>query len=112
MANWDCKTIDVYTHEHNGHEQVIYNVHWRVEKEDGEYSASSYGTQPLNTEDIQDFTPFDEVTSEIVKGWVRDAMGEEKFSDIEKSLDQQIEKEKNPSSETITLDNWYTNKNA
>ena len=105
MANWDCKTIDVYTHEHNGHEQVIYNVHWQVEKEDGEYSASSYGTQPLNTEDIQDFTPFDEVTSEIVKGWVRDAMGEEKFSDIEKSLDQQIEKEKNPSSETITLDN-------
>ena len=105
MANWDCKTIDVYTHKHNGHEQVIYNVHWRVEKEDGEYSASSYGTQPLNTEDIQDFTPFDEVTSEIVKGWVRDAMGEEKFSDIEKSLDQQIEKEKNPSSETITLDN-------
>jgi len=105
MANWDCKTIDVYTHEHNGHEQVIYNVHWRVEKEDGEYIASSYGTQPLNTEDIQDFTPFDEVTSEIVKGWVKDAMGEEKFSDIEKSLDQQIEKEKNPSSETITLDN-------
>ena len=105
MANWDCKTIDVYTHKHNGHEQVIYNVHWRVEKEDGEYSASSYGTQPLNTEDIQDFTPFDEVTSEIVKGWVKDAMGEEKFSDIEKSLDQQIEKEKNPSSETITLDN-------
>ena len=105
MANWDCKTIDVYTHEHNGHEQVIYNVHWRVEKEDGEYSASSYGTQPLNTEDIQDFTPFDEVTSDIVEGWVKDAMGEEKFSDIEKSLDQQIEKEKNPSSETITLDN-------
>ena len=105
MANWNCKTIDVYTHEHNGHEQVIYNVHWRVTKEDGDYSASSYGTQPLNTADIQNFTPFDEVTSEMVEGWVKDAMGEEKVSDIEKSLDQQIEKEKNPSSETITLDN-------
>lgn len=105
MANWNCKTIDVYTHEHNGHEQVIYNVHWRVEKEDGEYIASSYGTQPLNTEDIQNFIPFDEVTSEIVEGWVKDVMGEEKVSDIENSLDQQIEKEKNPSSETITLDN-------
>ena len=105
MANWNCKTIDVYTHEHNGHEQVIYNVHWRVEKEDGEYSASSYGTQPLNTEDIQNFIPFDEVTSEIVEGWVKDAMGEEKVSEIEESLDQQIEKEKNPSSETITLNN-------
>ena len=105
MANWNCKTIDVYTQEHNGHDQVIYNVHWRVEKEDGEYSASSYGTQSLNTEDIQDFTPFDEVTSEMVEGWVKDAMGEEKVSDIEESLNQQIEKEKNPSSETITLNN-------
>jgi hypothetical protein len=80
-------------------------VHWRVEKEDGEYSASSYGTQSLHTEDIQNFIPFDEVTSEIVEGWVKDAMGEEKVSDIEESLNQQIEKEKNPSSETITLDN-------
>ena len=105
MANWNCKTIDVYTHEHNGHEQVIYNVHWRVTKEDGDYSASSYGTQPLNTEDIQNFIPFDEVTSEIVEGWVKDVMGEEKVSEIENSLDQQIEKEKNPSSETITLNN-------
>jgi hypothetical protein len=105
MANWDCKTIDVYTHEHNGHEQVIYNVHWRVTKEDGDYSASEYGTQSLNTEDIQNFTPFDDVTSEMVEGWVKDAMGEEKVSDIEESLNQQIEKEKNPSSETITLDN-------
>ena len=105
MANWDCKTIDVYTHEHNGHDQVIYNVHWRVTKEDGEYTASSYGTQTLNTEDIQDFKPFDEVTSEMVEAWVKDSMGEEEVSNIESSLDQQIEDKKNPSSETITLDN-------
>ena len=105
MANWNCKTIDVYTHEHNGHEQVIYNVHWRVEKEDEDYSASSYGTQSLNTEDIQDFKPFDEVTSEMVEGWVKDAMGEETVTPIEESLDQQIEDQKNPTSETITLDN-------
>ena len=104
MANWNCKTIDVYTHEHNGHEQVIYNVHWQVQKEDGDYSASSYGTQSLNTEDIQDFKPFDEVTSEMVESWVKDAMGEETVLLIEDSLDQQIEDQKNPTSETITLD--------
>ena len=105
MANWNCKNIDVYTHEHNGHEQVIHNVHWRVEKEDGDYSGSSYGTQSLNTEDIQDFKPLDEVTSEMVEIWVKDAMGEETVTSIEESLDQQIEDEKNPTSETITLDN-------
>nr|BAR29158.1 hypothetical protein [uncultured Mediterranean phage uvMED]BAR29199.1 hypothetical protein [uncultured Mediterranean phage uvMED] len=105
MANWNCKTIDVYTHEHNGHEQVIYNVHWRVSKEDEEYSASSYGTQSLNTENIKDFKPFDEVTSVMVEGWVKDAMGEVTVTALEESLNQQIEDQKNPTSETITLDN-------
>ena len=105
MANWNCKTIDVYTHEHNGFKQVIYNVHWQVSKEEEEYVGSSYGTQSLNTEDIQDFIPFDEVTSEMVEGWVKDAMGEEEVSNIESNLDKQIEDQKNPTSETITLDN-------
>jgi|TARA_X000001316_G_C896633_1_gene16372 hypothetical protein len=105
MANWNCKTVDVYEHKHNGHKEVIYNVHWRVEKEDGEFTASSYGTQSLNTKDIQDFKPFDEVTSEIVEGWTKDAMGEEQVSSIEDSLDQQIEDKKNPSSITKTLEN-------
>ena len=105
MADWNCKTIDVYTHEHNGHEEVIWNVHWRVAKEDGEYSASSYGTQTLNTEDIQDFVPFDDVTSEMVEGWVKDAMGEDRVAAIEESLDKEIESKKNPTSETITLEN-------
>jgi hypothetical protein len=105
MVNWDCKTVEYYNHEHNGYEQVIYNVHWRVKKEDEEYSASSYGTQSLNTEHIQDFVPFDDVTSEMVEGWVKEAMGEEQVTKIESSLDQQIEDQKNPTSVTVTLDN-------
>tara|TARA_R100001163_G_scaffold62971_1_gene54298 strand:- start:12 stop:326 length:315 start_codon:yes stop_codon:yes gene_type:complete len=104
MANWNCKTVDYYNHEHNGHEQVIYNVHWRVTKEDGDYSASSYGTQSLNTENIKNFVPLEDVTNEIVVAWVKDALGK-KLSLIKDSLDQQIEALKNPSTQTITLDN-------
>ena len=105
MANWNCKTVDYYNHEHNGHEQVIYNVHWRVTKEDEDYSASSYGTQSLNTKDIQGFVPFDNVTSEMVNNWVWTAMGEEQVTQIETTLDQQIEDQKNPTFITVTLDN-------
>ena len=105
MANWNCKTVDYYNHEHNGHEKVIYNVHWRVTKEDGDYFASTYGTQILNTEDIQDFIPFEAVTSEIVEGWTKDAIGEEKVLDIESSLDQQLEDQRNPTSVTVKLNN-------
>jgi len=103
--DWDCKTVDVYTHEQDGHEEVIWNVHWRVSKEDGDYKGSAYGTQSLNTEDIQDFKPFDEVTSAMIEGCVQDAMGEEAVTALEASLDNQIEDEKNPSSVTKTLEN-------
>ena len=67
--------------------------------------GSSYGTQSLNTEDIQDFKPFDEVTSAMIEGWVKDAMGEEAVTALEASLDNEIEDEKNPSSVTKTLEN-------
>ena len=105
MANWDCKTIDVYTSKIDGHENVIFNVHWRVTKEDGDYFASSYGTQSLSTENIEDFKPYDEVTSEMVEGWVKDAMGEEEVANIESSLDKKIADEKNPPYVTNTLEN-------
>ena len=103
--DWNCKTVDVYTHEQDGHEEVIWNVHWRVSKEDGDYKGSSYGTQSLNTEDIQDFKPFDEVTSAMIEGWVKDSMGEEAVTALEASLDSQIEDEKNPTSVTKTIEN-------
>ena len=103
--NWNCKLVDVYTSEIDGHEKVIFNVHWRVEKEDKDYSASSYGTQSLNTENIENFIPYDDVTSEMVEGWVKDAMGEEEVSNIESNLDQQIENKKNPPYGTNELKN-------
>ena len=109
MANtytWDCKTVDTYP-THDSHSDVVYNVHWRVTKEDGEFTASSYGTQTLSTSDIGDFVPFDELTSDMVKGWVVDAMGEEEVTNLEAGLDAQIESEKNPTSITKTLESWY-----
>ena len=100
---WNVNTVDVHPHE-EGHDDVIYNVHWSVSKEDGDYVGSSYGTQTIDTSDLSDFTAFAEVTADMVKGWVIDAMGEEAVSDLEASLDQQIAEQKNPTSITKTLE--------
>lgn len=100
---WDCKTVDVYPN-HDGHSDVVYVVHWRLNAEDGDYSASSYGTQSLDTSDLSNFTSFADVTSDMVKGWVIDAMGEEEVANLEANLDSQIESQKNPTSVTKTLE--------
>ena len=87
---WNCKTIDVYTHEHNGHEGVVYNVHWRVSKGEGDLSASSYGTQSLNTEELENFTPLADVTEAMVQGWVEAAMGADEVQSKKDGLDAAI----------------------
>jgi len=102
---WDVKTVDVYPTKED-HSNVIYMVHWRVSKtegEDEEYSASSYGTQTLNTDELGSFIDFDKVTTEEVQAWVIAAMGEEAVAELAANLDAQIAEQKNPTSETKTI---------
>ena len=106
---WNVNTVDVYPSE-EGHSNVIYLVHWRLNATDTEvdaegnpYVASVYGTQSLDTSDLSNFTNFDSVTSSQVQGWVEAAMGEEAVQGLKDGLDAQIAALITPSSVTKTL---------
>jgi len=106
---WNVNTVDVYPTD-EGHSNVIYNVHWRLNATDTEvdaegnpYTASVYGTQSLDPSDLSDFTDFDSVTSSQVQGWVESAMGAEEVQSLKDSLDAKIAGQINPTSETKTL---------
>ena len=106
---WDVNTVDVYPTD-EGHSDVIYNVHWRlnatdtqVDAEGNPYTASAYGTQVLDTSDLSDFIDFDSVTSAEVQGWTESAMGTEEVQSLKDSLDANIAGQINPTSETKTL---------
>ena len=110
MANtysWDCRTVDAYpTHtDENGvtESQVVYNVHWRVTGTDGTHSATSIGTQTLETADLSGFTAFDAVTHEDMIAWTQAALGAERVNELEVSLDSQIAELAAPSSVTLTI---------
>lgn len=112
MANtyiWDCKTVDVYP-THDSHSDVVYNVHWRLnavsdqqDAEGNDYSASSYGTHSVNADDIENFVPFADLTNDLVSGWVIDGIGEDEVASMKESLDNNIDGQINPTSETKTL---------
>jgi len=106
---WNVNTVDVYPSE-EGHSNVIYNVHWRLNATDTEvdaegnpYVASVYGTQSLDTSDLSNFTNFDSVTSSQVQGWVEAAMGEEAVQGLKDGLDAQIAALITPASVTKQL---------
>ena len=106
---WNVNTVDVYPTD-EGHSNVIYNVHWRLNAADNEvdaegnpYTAGVYGTQALDTSDLSGFIDFDSVTSAEVQGWVEGAMGEEEVQSLKDSLDSNIAGQINPTSETKIL---------
>jgi len=107
--NWNCKTVDVYPTDEN-YTDVVYNVHWivtgtsdQLDPQDNPYTATSIGTQTLNTSDITDFIPFEDLTNEEVVAWTQGAMGAEQVTQIETNIDAQIENLITPTSLTLTI---------
>ena len=100
--DWNCKTVDVHPQE-EGETNVVYNVHWIVTGVDGDYSAANIGTQIVSLSEGGTFTPFEDLTNEIVVGWTKEAMGENQVDQIETSIASQIEDQKNPVSVTMTI---------
>ena len=107
---WDVSTVDTYpTLESNA--DVVYNVHWRLNAEDdanqdadgNNWTASSYGTQSVDTSDLSSFTAFADLTSSDVQGWVEAAMGADAVQSLKDGLDAQIEAKINPTSVTKTI---------
>jgi len=107
--NWNCKTVDAYPSV-GENTNIVYNVHWRVtavsdqvDSEGNAFKASAIGTQVLNTEDITEFTPFDQLTNDQVVQWVKESMGEENVNNLESSLQSQIDNLVTPTSVTLTI---------
>ena len=107
---WDVSTVDTYpTLDSNA--DVVYNVHWRLTAEDdanqdadgNNWTASSYGSQPVDTSDLSSFTAFADLTSSDVQGWVEAAMGADAVTALKAGLDAQIALLITPTSVTKTI---------
>ena len=106
---WNVSTVDTKTIDSN--DDVIFNVHWRLNAEDdanqddegNNLTAGVYGTQSLDTSDLSSFINFDSVDSSTVEGWVETAMGAEAVQALKDGLDAQIAELITPSSETKQL---------
>jgi|TARA_R110002110_G_scaffold19482_1_gene80465 hypothetical protein len=107
--NWNCRTVDCYP-EQDSETDVVYNVHWvvtgvsdQVDPEGNPYSAANIGTQTLDTSEITNFIPFEDLTNDEVVAWTKSAMGVDKVNNIEASIQTQINSLITPISITLTI---------
>jgi len=70
----------------------VVTVHYVVTAQDGDFSASTYGTIGY-TQESDKFVPYDQLTEAMVVGWVQASLGKDT---VEASLEGQIEAQKHP----------------
>ena len=98
ISSMDCVPKD------GDYNDVVVTVHWRrdasLEQDGKTYYGDVYGAQSFSSADIQDFTPYDQLTFEQVCGWLDSSLNVE---DLDKALDAQIENQINPPLITLPL---------
>lgn len=100
MANtytWTISSIEVIN-ELNGYEKVVYNVHWRIHATDesGTYHAERYGeTSVAPYTPGEPFIPFNELTLEILSGWVIQT-DPDRYNEVISALDADIQAQISP----------------
>ena len=93
--NWVIEQMDAYP-EKEGRSDVVFNVHWRVNANDGNYNATGYGTVGVQLDPASEFIPYANLTQDEVVGWVKEALGVEQVTQIETGLSGQIANLQNP----------------
>jgi hypothetical protein len=89
MATWTIANL-----ERNTDDGGVVVAHWRCIAEDGEYTASSYGTVGFTPDASADgFIAFDNLTEADVLGWV---YAEVDQAETEAALDANIAEQKTP----------------
>ena len=93
MATWTISTL-----EHNTADGGVIVAHWRVNEEDGDHSASAYGTCSFTPDaSADDFVPYADLTESVVLGWCWDNGVDQ--TEVEASLAANIAEQKNPVTE-------------
>ena len=107
---WDVSTVDTYPTK-DSKSDVVYNVHWRLtatddtnkDSEGNNWTATSYGSQSVDTSDLSSFTAFGDLKASDVQGWVETAMGSDAVTSMKTGLDAQIAEKITPTSVIKTI---------
>ena len=97
-VTWQAVSLDRQLKD-GDKDDVVTTVHWTAtdSEVDGEntYGGRAYGSVDLAAPG-DSFTPYADITEEQAVGWVKSALGDEQVAAYEKSVEDQIELEKNP----------------
>ena len=95
-ATWKINQLD-YTVSLDGKTNVVNNIHWDcTDKDADDNHGRTYGSQGIATDDLSDFTAYDDIIEATAIAWLKEALGADGVSDQEDAVAAQIAVLKTP----------------
>lgn len=110
MTNYTWNVTTLWTKTIDGEQNYVVRAYYEVVGVDGTYTASLSGISQFSTASVSPFVPYEDLTNAIVVGWIQSELGVDGVSNLEASIQGQIDSQINPpvSPENTPLP-WTTN---
>jgi hypothetical protein len=110
MTNYTWVVTTLYTKTIENEQNYVVTAYYDVTGVDGVYTASLSNVAQFSTASVSPFIPYEDLTNDIVIGWIQNGLGVDGVSNIEACIQGQIDSQINPpvSPENTPLP-WTTN---
>ena len=98
--NWNTLEVEVYNSLDNVTD-IVYKVNYGISTFSEGFGVTLLKEQELDISSITDFIPFEDLTNEIVIGWVKSDLGEIGVNDAQQEAAELLNKAVNTSTKTL-----------
>jgi hypothetical protein len=96
MTNYTWVVTTLYTQTIENEQNYVVNACYDVTGTDGAYTASLSNVAQFSTASVSPFIPYEDLTNDIVIGWIQSGLGVDGVSNIEACIQGQIDSQINP----------------
>jgi len=96
MTTYTWNVTALYTETIDGEQNYVVIANYEVVGVDGEYTASLSNIARFSTESVTPFVPYEDLTNDIVIGWIQQELGPDGVSNLEACIQGQIDSQISP----------------
>jgi hypothetical protein len=96
MTTFTWTVTQLLTETIAGEQNYVVIANYEVVGVDGQYTSSISDSARFSTENVDNFTPYEDLTNDIVIGWVKSMLGPDTVANYEESIQGQIDSQITP----------------
>lgn len=96
MTTFNWNVTQLLTETIAGEQNYVVIADYDVTGVDGQYSSSLSNSARFSTANVENFIPYEDLTNDIVVGWIQSQLGVDGVANYEASIQGQIDSQINP----------------